>query len=117
MPYASADIVERLGELYWERYRVPIFIAETASVGSVARRREWLDESVACRAALARKRSALIGYTWVAALCAGHLGLSARHASTRLLSQANGSMDLDPQLNRIETEPGRGVPPPGRRRL
>ncbi|HYG36306.1 MAG TPA: family 1 glycosylhydrolase, partial [Clostridia bacterium] len=27
MPYASAEIVNRLGHLYWERYRCPVFLA------------------------------------------------------------------------------------------
>jgi beta-glucosidase/6-phospho-beta-glucosidase/beta-galactosidase len=64
MPYATAEIVERLGRLYWERYRAPVFISETASVGSVARRRAWLQDSVA---AVRRLRSAgvpMVGYTW-----------------------------------------------------
>ena len=38
MPYASADIIDRLGEMYWRRYRRPLLITETASVGSIARR-------------------------------------------------------------------------------
>ena len=31
MPYAGAEIVDRLADLYHSRYRVPIFISETAS--------------------------------------------------------------------------------------
>jgi beta-glucosidase len=64
MPYAAANIVEQLGRLYWERYRVPIFIAETASVGSVKRRLAWMDSSVAAVAVLRREGIPMIGYTW-----------------------------------------------------
>src|SRR5688572_8876248 len=46
MPYASAEIVERLAELYHQRYQAPIFISETASLGSVNRRSAWLTDSV-----------------------------------------------------------------------
>ena len=42
-----ATSCRRLGRLYFERYGAPLFISETASVGSVARRRAWLDASVA----------------------------------------------------------------------
>ncbi len=64
MPYAPATIIDRLARLYWERYRVPVWISETASLGPVAKRWRWLDESVA---AVVRTRAAgvpLVGYTW-----------------------------------------------------
>lgn len=64
MPYANADIIDRLAHMYWSRYRVPLFISETASEGSVARRLAWLNDSVA---AVRRVRAAgipLVGYTW-----------------------------------------------------
>ncbi|HWJ07091.1 MAG TPA: family 1 glycosylhydrolase [Steroidobacteraceae bacterium] len=64
MRYAKAEIVETLADLYWQRYHRPLLISETASVGSVRRRRAWLDSSVE---AVARTRSRgvpLLGYTW-----------------------------------------------------
>ncbi|HET7203143.1 MAG TPA: family 1 glycosylhydrolase [Steroidobacteraceae bacterium] len=64
MRYAGADIVERLSELYWQRYRRPVFISETASEGSVARRRAWLDESVRAAARVRARGVPLVGYTW-----------------------------------------------------
>jgi hypothetical protein len=64
MRYASADIVERLATLYWERYRRPLFISETASEGSVARRAAWLEASVAATARVRARGIPLIGYTW-----------------------------------------------------
>jgi hypothetical protein len=63
MPYASAEIVDRLAELYWRRYRAPLIISETASVGSVKRRREWLDGSVAAARRVRARGIPLVGYT------------------------------------------------------
>jgi beta-glucosidase len=64
MPYASASIVETLAELYWHRYRRPIFISETASSGSVSRRAAWLDDSVAAARRVRARGVPLVGYTW-----------------------------------------------------
>jgi len=64
MNYADAEIVDQLGRLYWERYRAPVFISETASVGSVARRSVWLSESVAAVKRLRESGVPLVGYTW-----------------------------------------------------
>jgi beta-glucosidase len=64
MPYASAEIVERLAELYAGRYGRPVMITETASDGSLARRRAWLDDSVAAVARVRSRGIPLIGYTW-----------------------------------------------------
>jgi hypothetical protein len=64
MRYASADIVERLAELYWERYGRPLLISETASEGSVARRLRWLDDSVRATARVRARGVPLVGYTW-----------------------------------------------------
>ncbi|MFO0447736.1 MAG: family 1 glycosylhydrolase [Pseudomonadota bacterium] len=64
LPYGGADIVERLAELYWRRYRRPVFVAETASEGSLARRRAWLEDSVAASARVRARGIPLVGYTW-----------------------------------------------------
>jgi beta-glucosidase len=64
MPYASADIVERLAELYWARCRRPLLISETASEGSVARRLRWLEDSVRAVARARARGLPLVGYTW-----------------------------------------------------
>ncbi|WP_246505016.1 family 1 glycosylhydrolase [Microvirga antarctica] len=63
-PYASGDLVARLGRLYHERYSVPLIISETASMGSVAKRQRWLDDSVGAVATLRREGVPLVGYTW-----------------------------------------------------
>jgi beta-glucosidase len=64
MPYASAEIVERLAELYWQRYNAPLIISETASVDSVRRRRDWLESSVAATRRVRERGIPLVGYTW-----------------------------------------------------
>jgi beta-glucosidase len=64
MPYSSGELVERLGEMYWERYRCPLLITETASLGSVARRLAWLTSSVAAVQRLRARGVPMVGYTW-----------------------------------------------------
>jgi beta-glucosidase/6-phospho-beta-glucosidase/beta-galactosidase len=64
MPYADGTLVDRIATRYWKRYRVPLFIAETASVGSVRRRAAWLEDSVAAVAHLRNRGVPVIGYTW-----------------------------------------------------
>jgi beta-glucosidase/6-phospho-beta-glucosidase/beta-galactosidase len=64
MPYAPADIVERLAKLYYNRYQVPIFISETASLGSVKKRNKWLQESIQSVKETRTNGIPLIGYTW-----------------------------------------------------
>jgi beta-glucosidase len=64
MPYAGADIVERLAELYWQRYGRPVVVSETASMGAVRRRRLWLDDSVAAVRRTRERGIPLAGYTW-----------------------------------------------------
>ena len=64
MPYASATIVDRLADLYWKRYKRPIFVSETASEGSLARRRAWLEDSVTAVSRVRARGIPLVGYTW-----------------------------------------------------
>ena len=64
MPYADGTLVERLSRLYYDRYARPVFITETASRGSIKRRRGWLAESVAASARARRQGVPLLGYTW-----------------------------------------------------
>jgi beta-glucosidase/6-phospho-beta-glucosidase/beta-galactosidase len=64
MPYARAAIMSRLARAYFRRYRRPIMITETASAGSVARRRAWLHDSVREVRRLRRSGIPVVGYTW-----------------------------------------------------
>ena len=103
MVYSDGKLIEDLSRLYWERYGSPLFIAETASTGSVRRRMAWLQSSVA---AVGRSRAAgvpLIGYTWwpLFALItwAYRQGTHPPHYYIKQM----GLWDLDAGLNRIAT--------------
>lgn len=104
MPYASAAIVARLAELYSTRYRAPVFVSETASSGSVARRGAWLRESVASVRAARAVGIPLVGYTWwpLFALVTWAYRQGTRAPGDYLLQM--GLWDLDEQLNRVPTE-------------
>lgn len=103
MPYSGADIVDRLGELYWRRYRAPLFISETASVGSVARRAAWLADSVEAVKRLRERGVPLVGYTWwpLFALVTWAYRQGA-HPPGFYLKQM-GLWDLDEAMNRVPT--------------
>lgn len=64
MPYSDGTIVERLARLYYKRYRVPVFISETASLGSIRRRADWLRDSVQSARRARETGIPLVGYTW-----------------------------------------------------
>jgi hypothetical protein len=64
MPYAGGEIVERLAQMYYERYKAPVFVSETASLGSVKRRSQWLRDSIDSTRRAREKGIPLVGYTW-----------------------------------------------------
>ena len=64
MPYGSGEIIERIATLYWRRYERPLFITETAAMGSINRRRAWLDSSIGAVERLRSRGVPVIGYTW-----------------------------------------------------
>jgi beta-glucosidase len=64
MPYAGGEIVARLGTMYSERYDVPVFISETASLGSVRKRSAWLKDSVRSLREAREQGVPIVGYTW-----------------------------------------------------
>jgi hypothetical protein len=103
MPYAAADIVEKLGAMYFERYGSPVFISETASVGPVRRRAEWLADSVAAVRRLRERGVPLVGYTWwpLFALVTWAYR-QGTHAPEFYLKQM-GLWDLDSELRRVPT--------------
>lgn len=64
MDYAGGELIDRLAQLYWQRYHAPLFVSETASVGSVKRRRAWLEESANAVRRVRANGIPLVGYTW-----------------------------------------------------
>jgi hypothetical protein len=107
MPYASPEIVERIGELYWNRYGLPMMISETAARGSFARRRAWLDGSVAAIGRLRGRGIPLVGYTWwpMFALVAWAYRQSDRPVRDYLEQMGLWDLELSPDgvLRRVET--------------
>jgi beta-glucosidase/6-phospho-beta-glucosidase/beta-galactosidase len=103
MPYAGSELIVRLGRLYHERYGAPLMISETASMGSVARRRAWLEQSVAAVASLRQEGVPLVGYTWwpVFALITWAYRQGQRPIRDHLAQM--GLWDLDANLNRLPT--------------
>jgi len=105
MPYADRELIEPLGRLYWERYRCPLMITETASFGSAGRRLRWLDSSVAAVRDLRHEGIPMVGYTWwpMFALVAWAYRQGDRDVGQYLLQM--GLWDLDPhaELRRVRT--------------
>jgi len=89
--------------MYWERYNAPVFISETASVGTVQRRREWLEDSIAAVRRLRERGIPLVGYTWWPLFALVTWGYrQGTHPPSYYLKQM-GLWDLDLDLNRIPT--------------
>lgn len=107
MPYAGADLVSRLGRLYFERYRAPLMVSETATKGSVRRRQDWLNQSVAAIRQLRADGVPLVGYTWwpMFALVTWAYRQGRRPVHAHLLQMGLWDLDPDPAgtLDRVRT--------------
>jgi hypothetical protein len=102
---AGPEIVERLAVLYHRRYGRPVFVTETAALGSHERRRLWMAASVGGVRSARERGVPVIGYTWwpLFALVAW----AYRQRSTRTLEAyllQMGLWDLEPRdLARVRT--------------
>ncbi len=103
MSYASGDIVETLGAMYWERYQAPVFISETASVGSVKRRSAWLTDSVAAVGRLRGRGVPLVGYTWWPLFALVTWAYRQGTRPPEFYLKQMGLWDLDGDLRRVRT--------------
>jgi beta-glucosidase/6-phospho-beta-glucosidase/beta-galactosidase len=103
MPLAGQDLVGRVGRLYHQRYGSPLMISETATIGSVARRQKWLDETVAEVAELRGEGIPIVGYTWwpMYALVTWAYRQGNRPITAHLAQM--GLYDLDSDLERLPT--------------
>ncbi|MDB6032366.1 MAG: glycosyl hydrolase family protein [Verrucomicrobiales bacterium] len=101
MPYASSEIIDRLADMYWERYQAPLFISETASLGSVKRRRAWLESSVEAVKRVRQKGVPLVGYTWWPLFALVTWAYRQGHHPPAYYMKQMGLWDLDAQLRRI----------------
>lgn len=64
LPYGDRGMVKELCRGFYERYGRPILISETATRGSVQRRIDWLNESLAGVKELREDGVPVVGYTW-----------------------------------------------------
>lgn len=103
MPYATSEIIEKLGRLYWERYGAPVFISETASVGPVRRRGEWLRDSVAAVRRLRESGVPMVGYTWWPLFALVTWGYRQGTHPPEFYLKQMGLWDLDAALTRVPT--------------
>ncbi|MGJ0506964.1 MAG: family 1 glycosylhydrolase [Methylocystis sp.] len=107
MPHASGALVEKIGKLYFDRYGAPLMISETADKGSVARRLDWLNQSVAAVRGLRAGGVPIVGYTWwpMFALVTWAWRQGRRPLHDHLLQMGLWNLDPDPlgDLARIET--------------
>lgn len=103
MPFAGPDLMSRVVRTYHRRYGAALMISETASIGPVARRQKWLDQTVAEAATLRRDGIPLVGYTWwpMYALVTWAYRQGHRPVGTHLAQM--GLWDLDFDLNRLPT--------------
>jgi beta-glucosidase len=105
MRYANAEIIERLADLYWRRYRRPIFISETASEGSVRKRLAWLEDSVAAVRRVRSQGIPLIGYTWWPLFALVTWGYREGRRSPAAYLKQMGLWDLQPAAGGLERVP------------
>jgi beta-glucosidase len=105
MRYASADIIDRLAALYWERYRRPLFISETASEGTVSKRLAWLEASVAATARVRARGVPLVGYTWWPLFALVTWGYREGHKAPHHYLRQMGLWDLQPGPGGLERVP------------
>ncbi|HEY3780383.1 MAG TPA: family 1 glycosylhydrolase [Fimbriimonadaceae bacterium] len=64
MSYASPSIINDIAHRHYERYKLPMFVSETATIGNVAKRAKWMHGSIAAVKQARQGNVPLVGYTW-----------------------------------------------------
>jgi beta-glucosidase len=105
MPYAPSTLIDDLARMYWRRYGRPLMITETASLGSIRRRRAWLGDSVAAVRRVRGRGVRLIGYTWwpLFSLVAWGYRQRTHDIGRYFLSMGLWELDHDAKLRRVRT--------------
>jgi beta-glucosidase len=107
MPYGTPEMVEQLVELYWQHYRLPMMITETAARGPVYRRRAWLEGSVGAIRRLRERGIPVVGYTWWPMFALVAWAYRQSHKPVQHYLEQMGLWDLDPDpagsLQRLRT--------------
>lgn len=60
----SGRAIGRVARRIYERYGLPIMVTETSSPGSIARREQWMEETVAALGEARTDGVPIVGYTW-----------------------------------------------------
>jgi hypothetical protein len=103
MPYTEKGLVEGVATAYHRRYGVPLMISVVATAGSVAKRLNWLAESLRAVKRLRGDGVPVVGYTWwpMFSLVTWAWRQGQRSVADHLLHM--GLWDLDAELNRMPT--------------
>ena len=108
MKYAPPEIIVDIAKSY-KHYGLPLFISETATLGKVSRRIQWMRDSIGTVKSIRAEGIPLIGYTWwplFSLVSWGYRQLGRYEASHYVLKM--GLWDLanegDDPLQRVETE-------------
>lgn len=99
--YADGDLLAELTTRYSDRYKRPLMVTETASLGK--RRQEWMDQSVEAVRRLRADGIPVVGYTWwpLFSIVSWAYQQGNKELSDYMVDL--GLWDLDANLNRIET--------------
>lgn len=103
MEYAGSDLLIDLVQMYWQRYRRPLMVTETASLGTIRRRQAWMDASIDAAQKIRESGIPLVGYAWwpLFGLIAWSYRQGHRPLEKYILQM--GLWNLDSQLNRSKT--------------
>jgi beta-glucosidase len=103
MPYTEKGLIEGVATAYHRHFGVPLMISEVATAGSVAKRLDWLKESLLSVKGLRGDGVPVVGYTWwpMFSLVTWAWRQGQRSVADHLLHM--GLWDLDAELNRTPT--------------
>jgi beta-glucosidase/6-phospho-beta-glucosidase/beta-galactosidase len=103
MPYTEKGLIEGVATAYHRRFGVPLMISEVATAGSVAKRLNWLKQSLLSVKRLRGDGVPVVGYTWwpMFSLVTWAWRQGQRSVADHLLHM--GLWDLDAELNRSPT--------------
>lgn len=105
LEYAPGHILEQICEMYYSRYKVPLFISETAAWGNARRRSKWMHESVDAIRSARSRGCPVLGYTWwpMFSLFAWSYRQNEREMSRYLLNMGLWDLDINQKLARART--------------
>jgi beta-glucosidase len=103
MPYTEKGLIEGVATAYHRHFGVPLMISEVATAGPVAKRLNWLAESLRAVKRLRGDGVPVVGYTWwpMFSLVTWAWRQGQRSVMEHLLHM--GLWDLDAELNRMPT--------------